>query len=69
MNYKLPSSGFGLEYQFGMRFHPRLPEPARRISLEDAQRLAITALLEAEERRQTERQREAAFWAALEDEG
>jgi len=69
VSHKLPSSSFGLEYQFGTGFHPRLPEPARRISLEEAQRLAITALLEAEERRQAERQREAAFWAALEDEG
>lgn len=43
------------------------PEAARRISLAEAQRLAIAALLEAEERRQDEREREAAFWAALED--
>jgi len=46
----------------------RKPEPARRISLAEARRLAITALLEAEERRQDERKRESAFWAALEDE-
>jgi hypothetical protein len=42
-------------------------EAARRISLAEAQRLAIAALLEAEERRRDEREREAAFWAALED--
>ncbi len=46
----------------------RKPEPARRISVAEARRLAITALLEAEERRQDERKRESAFWAALEDE-
>jgi len=43
------------------------PEPARRISLAEARGLAVAALLEAEERRQAERQREAIFWAALED--
>ena len=43
------------------------PQLARRISLAEARRLAMTALLEAEERRQMERQREAIFWAALED--
>ena len=43
------------------------PQLARRISLAEACRLAVTALLEAEERRQMERQREAIFWAALED--
>ena len=43
-------------------------ESARRISIAEAKRLAITALLEAEERRQDERRRESAFWAALEDE-
>jgi hypothetical protein len=48
---------------------PRQPKPARRISLKEAQHLAIEALLEAEERRADERKREAAFWAALEDEG
>ena len=48
---------------------PRQPGLARRISLEEAQHLAIEALLEAEERRADERRREAAFWAALEDEG
>lgn len=42
-------------------------EAARRISLVEAQRLAIDTLLEAEERRRDEREREAAFWAALED--
>lgn len=42
-------------------------EPARRISLAEARHLAITALLDAEERRQEERKRESAFWAAQED--
>ena len=46
---------------------PQQPQLARRISLAEACRLAVTALLEAEERRQAERQREAVFWAALED--
>ena len=47
--------------------HPGKPEEARQISLFEAQHLAIAALLRAEERRQTEREHEAAFWAMLED--
>ncbi len=42
-------------------------EPTRRITLVEARRLAITALLDAEERRQEERKHESAFWAAQED--
>lgn len=49
--------------------HSQKPEAARRISLTEAQRLAIAALLAAERRRQEEREREAAFWAALEELG
>lgn len=45
----------------------RQVEPARRISLAEARHLAITALLDAEERRHEERKRESAFWAAQED--
>ena len=37
----------------------------RRISLQEAQRLAMDALLSAERRREEERQREANFWASL----
>lgn len=40
---------------------------ARRISLAEAQDIAIASLLEAEKRRQDERKREAVFWAGLED--
>jgi hypothetical protein len=40
----------------------------KRISLAEGQRLATEALLQAEARRQDEREREAAFWAAMEDE-
>ena len=46
----------------------RKPDSVRRISLVEARRIAVTALLEAEERRREERRRESAFWAALEDE-
>lgn len=42
--------------------------PLRRVSLAEARRSAIKALEEAEARRQHERQREAVFWSALEDE-
>ena len=70
------SGGWGLSPRvnrvFGIWTRPlevqaRKVEAARRISLAEAQRLAIAALLEAEERRRGEREREAAFWAALED--
>ena len=40
----------------------------KRISIAEARRLAMEALAQAETRRQDEREREAAFWAALEDE-
>jgi len=37
------------------------------ISLSEARRLAIDAMLQAEERRQEEREQEARFWAAMDD--
>ena len=40
----------------------------RKISLREAQRVAVEALLSAEKRRQENREREAVFWAAMEDE-
>ena len=43
-----------------------LPEP-RPISLRDATQLALDVLLQAEQRRQAEREREAAYWAALDE--
>jgi len=46
---------------------PRRLQPAGRISLAEARCLAVTALQEAEKRRQAEREREAIFWASLED--
>ena len=42
--------------------------PIRRITLAEARQVAIRALFDAEARRQEERDREAAFWAALDDE-
>ena len=42
--------------------------PDGRITLAEARQVAIRALLAAEARRQEERDREAAFWAALDDE-
>ena len=47
---------------------PHKSEMPKRISIVEARRLAIEALAQAETRRQDEREREAAFWAALEDE-
>jgi hypothetical protein len=58
-----PASGAVIGYQV---LQPRRPQP-RRISLEEAEHLAVEALLQAEERRQEERRLEAAFWAALEE--
>lgn len=43
---------------------PRL----RRVSLAQARRLAIEALVDAEKRRQSERKQEATFWSAVDDE-
>lgn len=40
----------------------------RRISLAEARKQALKTLHQAEERRQQEREREAQFWAALDDE-
>jgi hypothetical protein len=50
------------------KVEPAQAAPLRRVSLAEARRSAIKALEEAEARRQNEREREAAFWAALEDE-
>jgi len=41
----------------------------RRISLDEAERIAIEALMQAEARRQAEREREAAFWSGLDSAG
>lgn len=45
-----------------------LKPKARTISLAEAQNMAVRALHAAEARRQAERQREADFWASLEEE-
>jgi hypothetical protein len=47
--------------------HASTKQP-RKISLHEAQRVAVEALLNAEKRRQESREQEANFWAAMEDE-
>ncbi|MDI6769029.1 MAG: hypothetical protein QMD04_05075 [Anaerolineales bacterium] len=65
------STGWHMFWPMPQAFYARpqisRPQP-RKISLHEAQRVAIEALLSAEKRRQENREREAVFWAAMEDE-
>jgi hypothetical protein len=65
------STGWHMFWPVPQAFYarPQISRPRpRKISLHEAQRVAVEALLNAEKRRQENREREAIFWAALEDE-